>query len=243
MKDYIYGFLIIILILWLFYCLSVSLENHEKVEIQDAVAFIKNDSDNFVKNLSIYDLRARKCNSSQDYINKIIPDFIIETDTIKICVDKIRRCVDKANIKLNNYSKTFDKIRWKIVFFKGVNYEDGMPHTRADLIFMPVEHIINSSDERLVKTLVHEKIHLLQRLFPDDELVVSFMSNFRMIDNKNSVKLFRNNPDLNEYIYENKQGQVMYYRYKSEYPNDINDIMDVEHYEHPFEEMAYILSK
>ena len=55
--------------------------------------------------------------------------------------------------------------------------------------------------------------------------------------------MFRSNPDLNEYIYENNRGQIMYYRYKSEYPNDINDIIENEHYEHPYEEMAYILSK
>ena len=168
---------------------------------------------------------------------------IIESEIIKKCIEKLNQCIKKANIKLGSYSKTFDKIRWKIVFFKGTNYEDGMPHTRSDLIFMPVEHILNASDERLITTLVHEKIHLLQRLYPDDELIVTFMSTYKKVGDKSSVELFRSNPDLNEYIYENNRGQIMYYRYKSEYPNDINDIIENEHYEHPYEEMAYILSK
>lgn len=243
MKDYIFGFTIIIAILILFYSLTLPTENHERVQLEDAVSFIRNDNDNFFKNLSIYDLRARKCECYQDYITKIIPDFIIESEIIKKCIEKLNQCIQKANIKLRSYSKTFDKIRWKLVFFKGTNYEDGMPHTRSDLIFMPVEHILNASDERLITTLVHEKIHLLQRLYPDDELIITFMSKYKRVGDKSSIELFRSNPDLNEYIYENNKGQIMYYRYKTEYPNDINDIIDTEHYEHPYEEMAYILSK
>lgn len=243
MKDYVFGIIIISIIIYIFHLLSKNTENFNYIDINNAISFIKNDNDNFFKNMSIYDLRARKCSSIIEYTTKIIPDFIIDSDTLKKCIEKIRVCIESSNIKLNNLSKTFNDIKWKIIFFKGENYEDGMPHTRSDLIFIPVEHILNSSNDKLIRTLVHEKIHLLQRFYPGDKLITDFMSSYQLSDYKKNIKLARNNPDLNEFIYKNKNNEKMYYEYSSEYPSSINDVINVNYHEHPYEEMAYYFSQ
>ena len=41
-------------------------------------------------------------------------------------------------------------------------YEEGLPHTRENIIFL-TKSIIKNNEENLINTLIHEKIHIYQR--------------------------------------------------------------------------------
>ena len=115
----------------------------------------------------------------------------------------------------------------------------------------------NPYDER--NYLYISQLKLVEQFRPVISIIenVPGMKNMKILTKKNfapvSKKLYTDFDESIEKLCEeidsvivnhkNNRGQIMYYRYKSEYPNDINDIIENEHYEHPYEEMAYILSK
>jgi hypothetical protein len=59
---------------------------------------------------------------------------------------------------------------------------------------------------------------------------------------RDSEILIRANPDLDEYIYKDKDGKEMIYIYKSSMPQGINDVIPNDN-EHPFEKMAEQIEK
>ena len=119
-----------------------------KDEIQ---LFIINDKDDYIKNMSIYDLRARKVKSYDEYINIIITNIIDLNNEQK---EKLKRCSKNASNFFNNGKE------WKFALISSA-YEEGFPHTREDIIFLSPS-VLNFDDKNLTKTLIHESIHIYQ---------------------------------------------------------------------------------
>jgi hypothetical protein len=195
--------------------------------------FISDDDDNYIKNLSIYDLRARKTSSSDEYLNLIIENCM---DFNKEQKDKLDYCSKKAKTFFNN---GYD---WIFALVDHI-YEEGFPHTRGQVIFLS-PNILNYNNEELTKTLIHESIHIYQR-FNTDKINEYIKNNgYTIFKKKEKNSLIRANPDLNEYIYKDKNGVEMVAYYKSEYPNGINDtLLTNSSNEHPFEKMAYEIAE
>ncbi len=125
-------------------------------------------------------------------------------------------------------------------FIDGNEYEYGLPHTRNNIIILPIN--ILSSFNRLTKTLIHEKIHVYQKMYPDDINKYLDKNGYIKYKNRNEFNNLRANPDLDNYIYMNSNKQIM----KAEYidnPYTINDVIiepiNDYKYEHPLEYMAY----
>jgi len=118
-----------------------------------------------------------------------------------------------------------------------------MPHTRNDIIILPKYK--DDEEDFLTKLLIHEKIHIYQRFFPDlSELYINNLG-FRKYKKVTVDDKSRANPDINEWIYKDKQGQI----YKSVFkinPKKIKDVIffpiNKSRYEHPFEKMANDIS-
>jgi len=225
-------FVIIILTL-IIIIFKPSLENFNENVVflskEETKEFIKNDQDKYINNLSIYDLRARNVKTNDEYLNKAINSCLDFNQNQK---EKLKICVKEA-IKYfnNNFNWTFALVN--------DNYEGGFPHTRSSIIFLsPI--IINYSNIELIKTLIHESIHIYQR-FNKTEIQKYLDNNGFIISRKrNKNSLERSNPDLDDFIYKDKNNNELVAYYKSEYPKGINDItinslLD----EHPFEKMAY----
>ena len=193
---------------------------------EESVHIIKTDSDNYIRNLSKYDLYARDVSIPEEYIYKIIEGCLNFSET--------------QIIKLNNCSKIarnfFDnKYIWKFALIDEV-YEEGFPHTRMDIIFLSPK-VINYTDDNLIRILIHESIHIFQR-YNITEINKYLKDNYTVSRRRDSEPLIRANPDLDDYIYKDKDGKEMIYIYKSSMPNGINDILPNKN-EHPFEKMAY----
>ena len=210
---------------------------------KNITSLILNDVDNYVSNMTLHDLYARKATSKQDYINKCQNDFSINKEVEKQCLEKCMKCIPEANKRLCQLTSSFQNISWNLFFFSGNYYEDGLSHTRFNIIFLPVK-IMNVDEEYLTKLLIHEKIHILQKLLPFDPFVTSFMKNFRVINHKHFVnKLIRANPDTDNFVYKDFNNQILQFVYKTDYPSSIRDVVQYSEFEHPYEQMAYLYSR
>ena len=215
----------------------------------DILHYILNDSDHYVSSMTTYDLCARKAQTPKEYIRKSLNDFNIDEDIKNKCISNILQNISVANTLLSKLSPKFYEIPWSFVLFQGQYYEDGHPHTRFNSIFLPVSRCLytNKNEQKdFVKTLIHEKIHLFQKLFTTDELMQTFMSSYEIVGNKNYLcpPLVRANPDTNDYIYKNiHTNEILCFLYSSSQPSNIGDVMKLSNYEHPFETMSYTFAE
>ncbi len=207
--------------------------------------YLIKDNDNYYKNFSNIDLKARNVNNLEEYYEKIKESCMdIDNNTSLI----LNKCIKSANDKLSNYKCTgFDgnkcaNIDWNIGLVKNKSYEEGYPHTRYNVIILPSYLIKNQN--QLINTLIHEKIHVYQKMYPEDineYLLENGFTKYKLRSDFNNINT-RSNPDMDEWIYKNKNDEIM----MAEYYDNPKSIMDVNikpnnssKYEHPFEYMAY----
>lgn len=216
------------------------------LDLNQFKTFIQKDEDNFISNLSIYDLRARNMLNSSDYISSIVnsSNYVITP----VIVQKIKSICNRAdNIIKKHYIELYS-VNWNIALFDTKTYEGGYPHTRLDIIFIPLDLLLHADMHTLIKTFIHEKIHILQRLRPTCKLITSFMNSngFRKykttVDIRVSHPRCRSNPDLDEWIYCD-DNRFYLCEYSKDYPDGIMDVIQDNNKEHPFEIMAYQISE
>ena len=227
--SYIYFGIVVILIIYSQKYENFSNKNTTNIYLtaQDTIVFIRNDTDNYIKSLSEYDLIARDVSSPFEYISNII-NGCLTFNTNQI--EKLDNCSTIAR-------KFFDnKIIWKFALVNDI-YEQGFPHTRTDIIFLSPK-LLDYMDNNLIKILIHESVHIYQRY--NKSAINKYLKEhgYSVSRRRDSEPFIRANPDLDEYIYTNKEGEEMIYKYKSSMPTGINDIIPSDN-EHPFETMAY----
>jgi hypothetical protein len=214
---------------------------------QNTITFIKRhelynlliaNNDNYYNTFSTNDMKVRNINNIKEYFDKIkesVVDLPSENESIVIeYIDKIDKIFNNINYSYLD-GKKFNNIPWKIGFVKGKLYENGFPHTRYDIIILPIDSIYNNN--LLIQLLIHEKIHVYQKLYPED------INNYLLENNFVKYKLAdktRANPDINEWIY-SKDNKLYYAKYNDN-PQSIADVtfypFNDSKYEHPYEEMA-----
>ena len=224
--------------------------------------FIIKDKDGFINSLTDFDLKARNSNSKKDYINKIIESidkkysknnklFVSTKDDRK---ELLIKSIKEADKLLEKDYKDIKNMKWNIILMEGDIYENGYPHTRGKYIILNNRYIDENDINKLIRVLIHEKIHVFQRNKPNHKIIKDFI-------NKKGYKkyklreellkqepLLRTNPDLDEWIYKDiTNNKIMYCLYSNEKPNSITDIKneyneDKHKEEHPYETMAYEIS-
>lgn len=220
---------------------------------EETLSIILNDSDNYYSKFTNKDLKVRNVNSISEYKNKIKNSVC---DPNKLINNKIMNSINKCNEKLNklniihngNYkgidlNKLYN-IKWKIGFICNNSYENGLPHTRNDTIIIPMDIIYDYTSNKLSETLIHEKVHIYQKLFQKETEIYLKENNFEIIKQIDDDDDIRANPDIDDNIY--TDGNTIY---KASYLPNAVSIHDVriynnsQKYEHPFEHMAIILSE
>lgn len=209
-----------------------------------------------------YDWKARNVRDYNQYMFKVMFSVI---DFSENDITKLEKAVLMTEEKIEYMSeiykngwnwldwKKFKKIKWSIGCIYGNNYEGGYPHTVGDVIILSKEILRTYSISELACLLIHEKIHIYQRKYPNDAKKYIKLNNFTIYRKKRKTDRFRANPDLNQYIYE-RRGEIYSLEYKEikEYKNGDRGSVDhvVNRYgkkvvrkEHPYEEMAYFIEK
>ena len=200
--------------------------------------FLKKDSDNYYKNLNIYNLKLRNINDKEEYLENIETKLYNCTNEEKII---ITNAIIKADNKLKKIkyigfdNSNLQYLPWYIGCAE-YDYEFGLPHTRDKIIILNRNNIY---DKDLYKTLIHERIHIYQRLFPDN--LIDFLNYYNFQKNSKQSNLDRSNPDTDDFLY---QQNNLLYECKI-YPNSKNKLFCTNNsskYEHPYELMAYEIS-
>ena len=208
--------------------------------------FLHNDLDGYIANLSPIDLYARKVNSSNTYRLRAANSALDFSNDLKMklvsAVKTSNRLLEKIRIEKINCSE-IASMPWIFALTDSNLYEDGLPHTRANVIF--ISSTMDQSHNNLVKTLIHEKIHIYQRAHPDE--ISFYLESKGYIKSKHGqgIPYIRSNPDLDGWIYYSpvtKKEMAAYY--SSDEPSSITDITLTDpSFEHPYELMAYTITE
>jgi hypothetical protein len=212
----------------------------------ETAEFINNDSDNYVRTLSQWDLYARKSNLQDDYKKNASNAALDFTDDQKgrfiAACNKADRFFRKTKIDGIDCSK-IAAIPWILAQTKNRSYEDGLSHTRENIIF--ISTTLNEDEDSLVKTMIHEKVHIYERMYPEDMAKYLQINNFTTWKQRLGIPRIRANPDLDSWIYfdESTQKPMVAY-YSSDKPHNITDVfLDNNAYEHPYELLAYRIAE
>jgi len=163
----------------------------------------------------------------------------------------LRHAIHKADKRINNLNYTgfcpykLKNIPWLIGFSLNDKYEFGLPHTQDLIIILNRNDIyLNLSD--LITLLIHERIHIYQKLYPDDVNKFLKYYNFKKVSKKTNID--RVNPDTDDFIYKRSTITNQIFECKI-MKNEINNTLKVvctnddSSYEHPYEFMAYMISE
>jgi len=208
--------------------------------------YLVKDEDKYVTRLTAQDLSARGVSTTTEYLQVVATTGLTFSDKEKTT---LRNAATKADEMLSQFyglgvvgSKT-QNIHW--CFAKvGDAYENGLPHTRSNVIFVPVK-VISYSHKELISTLIHEKVHLYQRLYPEDIQAYLEFAGYIQWKERQFYPLARSNPDIDPFVYIHPSTkQPMVALYASDTPKSISDVLVSSDYknEHPYEEIAYAIA-
>jgi hypothetical protein len=233
----------IIIILIICYICSTYKQKVKILNKNELLVLLLNEN-TYYNTFNSLDLQVRNVSSIEEYIEKIkiSPININATDK-----QTIYNATENIDNKMNNYNtvgltgKKFNSIKWQIGIINGTEYEGGFPHTREDVIIIP-KNLINSSN--LMSILIHEKIHIYQKKYPEEIKLYLNYYNFKHVDFRENYQNSRANPDINNLIYMDENDNIMCCLYNDN-PKNIMDVtfypINNDKYEHPLEYMAYTL--
>lgn len=212
-----------------------------KINFLEGKSVLTEDTDNFLKSLSVVDLYARKAKSLDIYLSKI--KVIPFTDLEKERLIRLSNQVDDLILEKGILDPKLESIKW--YFVKSNNtYENGLPHTRKwkDIVFIVLTKVsLKKDDNYLRKTLLHEKVHVYQKLYPvETELYIKNLGFKKAKLRKGFNERLRANPDLNQFIY-TRDGKMYYSVYRSNFPKGISDTYTTSEFEAPHEQIAYTM--
>jgi hypothetical protein len=212
-------------------------------------SFLIKDKDNYYKSFHKKDLIVRKISNINEYKEKIrtsTSDFsLYQKEKILFCTEKLNNTL--INVKYPWFDgKKAIQTPWKFGSINGSDYENGLPHTRSDVIILPQVAIDNYSYQELTKLILHEKIHIYQKMYPKDIENYIQHNKYYKFKKRSEVIDSRANPDLNEWIYNDSNNNTFVAIYNSN-PKSISDVTfysnNNKNEEHPFEKMAYEMSE
>jgi hypothetical protein len=251
-RDFIIGLIVMIGIFCLYF---YSMRGNEKEDFENGKSNIHfmskeetekkllNERDPYYQSFSIYDLEARGVKSLDEYLQKIKPTI---SDFSNSQIKRIQKLSSSANQRIQNLNKKWlngkvlKEMTWKFGLTNGNGYEGGLPHTRDDYIMLSDE-VLKNDDKYLIGTLIHEKVHLYQRKYPDAVEKYKEENGIRRWKRKDVNDRIRANPDTDEYIYKTKNGEAMMSVYEKN-PKGLEDVKtypkEGQQNEHPHEKMA-----
>ena len=169
---------------------------------------------------------------------------------------KLVHCIHRVCERWMTHPPTVDwfdgkkavRMGWKVAAVTSDAYENGLPHTHQDVIFLPVDVVDSYSTRDLCRLLKHEQTHIYQRKYPRDVRRFLHQYGFRRWKRHTRRENVRANPDTDGWLYE-RRGERFAFPYAP--LGEVRSLHSVcrhrgrshPRYEHPFEWMAYLLER
>lgn len=167
---------------------------------------------------NMYPVKIRGCskNMSKQDFRKLYQSYLVSVPNSKI--EFLRNYTRHIDSMLINYPAV-KNIKWRFIVSKS-GLELDMPFTLADYIVLP-EHLLNrlnnNIDNSIATTLLHEKIHILQR-YNQEQFTKFYISNTSLPSVKvyyghipeNISRINMTNPDSNGIYYLYRQTGISY---------------------------------
>ena len=211
--------------------------------------FFHQDKDKYIQDLTDLDVKAQKSKTREEYKQKIMKSASDFTKNEKERVMKAMKTADNAlrTISIPGFNgKKASSLPWIVSLTRGTAYEDGLPHTRMNIIFIS-DKVLQNDSSQLAKVMMHEKVHVYERLFPEDMNIWLKTNGYKRYKQWKLFKRARSNPDIDNWAYLSPEGKPMIVEYTSSTPSTIHDVTYPEGHnytkEHPNEVLAYGLEK
>jgi hypothetical protein len=260
MNLYITIFLLFICILiYLTFWHEVTIDNFEGasethihfLSADETRDLISSNADGYFERFTQNDLRARNVATLEQYISGFNCAEFTESnkDLIYDCVAEIETIIVKDPYVDWVDSDKFHAIPWKIGLVADDSYEYGLPHTRVDTILINKRSLIKTDRKDFINTLIHEKLHVYQKLYPADFQKYLDHHGFVKYARYGSLRDVAANPDTDEYVYMKKSGlEKVVYCGKYDFSTGKTGVKSIVHqpiddpkYDHPRELAVYNL--
>jgi hypothetical protein len=211
------------------------------LSLQQTKHLLETDFDGYGSSLNLTNLKACGVSDFPDLISKwsrsamgwTLPQQEKLKEAIKIVEHTI---TTRASILPTK--KQLSDIEWNFACTIHPYYLDGLSHTRGDIIFLSDKVVSQSSVKSLAGILLHEKIHIWQRKFPEDMKAWIAQKGFEATHRVFDDSLERSNPDTNGIIYKD-----LGVKFTSLNPLDLHSVKYNSSRDHPHEQMAYEIQK
>lgn len=138
------------------------------------------------------------------------------------------------------------RIAWNVMVQTDATVEGDMPHTHGQVIVLPLSYLspAKTTETKCIRTLLHEKIHIYQRMYPAvcNSLYTDFWQ-FSILGHVASdpwrALPRRSNPDTNALVYADEFGKPILGLYSTPDEPELTRITDAR--DHPHEMMAYLV--
>lgn len=199
------------------------------VEMRELIC-VRGSIDDYYDSFSALDLRARGVSSLSEYLKRIESACLLDMpseqgnveSTIRQCIKQVdwETVIDGSSEK--NSWINMDRLRalpWKIGLTCEKTYEYGLPHTRGDIIILPVSHCgkgkeLSGAEHplELLDTLIHEQLHVYQKMYPEDFQKYLDNEGFVRHCKRKDIQNVAANPDADEWVY-SKDGEIFVGQY------------------------------
>jgi len=213
----------------------------------DLADILVENTDGYYNQFNKNDLKIRNLKTVDEYTGIIRNSCC---DAPPLLQDKIVTCITKINAFFQNKTESwgidfrrFLALPWNIGFTCDSLYEFGFPHTRQNVIILNVSDSMFRSELRLCRLLIHEKVHVYQKTYPEEMKTYLQSQSFLATKKDQNDTSIPANPDIDDLVY-TKGNQSYFAKYETNNPTSFSDIQysnGKAKYEHPYETMAYEL--
>ena len=210
--------------------------------------FVMDDADRYIGNFTQADLHARGVTSREVYKRAVQEVAVNATPDQRARLERVAAIAEgflsDPQHRLPWLPREAQMPEWTFALTSGTTYEQGWPHTRGDAIFLSTNIFeSHSTDALLAATIVHERVHVIQRRQPLEVHVALHAAGWVAVAplDPDTRARRRANPDTDGRVYKDAEGRKHVALYRSMRPSSMSDIEPLAHSgdEHPFEAEAY----
>jgi hypothetical protein len=232
--------------IYFYYYYRPSIPTIEILSAEEMQRVITTDADHYYDKFHAVDFKVRQVKNKHAYLDKISGSGCAADEEV---IQKVKDCIETVNAQLSARRNetihgieidTFLKIPWRIGFICDTKYENGLPHTRGDVIVLNNQDVRRRTVTEVCKLLIHEKSHVYQKKVNMSGYLKTKYTEVKQKDYKDET--IPANPDTNDTVYKsNETDEVLEGKYRKN-PRHFRDVLFTQHdhaLEHPFESIAY----